>query len=126
MWGIMKMDDIAVGEVYRASRFGHVTAIKKRVPYSHRKRDGVDVRTAWGDILTVPSKCLHPMTPPKNPAAVALGRKGGKKGGRARAEALSPERRSEIAKKAAEARWGKKAPIFRSGVELLQTEERHG
>jgi hypothetical protein len=42
----------------------------------------------------------------KNPAAVALGRLGGKKGGKARAEKLSPERRREIAKKAAEKRWG--------------------
>ena len=44
----------------------------------------------------------------KNPAAVALGRLGGLKGGKARAEKLSPERRSEIAKKAAQARWGSK------------------
>ena len=43
----------------------------------------------------------------KNPAAVALGRLGGLKGGRARAEKLSPTRRVEIAKKAALARWGK-------------------
>lgn len=41
-------------------------------------------------------------------AAATLGRKGGKKGGRARAKKLSPERRSEIAKKAAAARWGRK------------------
>lgn len=41
----------------------------------------------------------------KNPAAVALGRKGGLKGGRARAERLTPEERSEIAKRAAAARW---------------------
>lgn len=41
----------------------------------------------------------------KDPAAVALGRKGGLKGGRARAEKLTPEQRSEIAKKAAAARW---------------------
>lgn len=44
----------------------------------------------------------------KNPAAVALGRLGGLKGGRARAEKLSAKRRKEIAKKAAETRWGKK------------------
>jgi hypothetical protein len=44
-------------------------------------------------------------TPEKNPAAVELGRAGGLKGGKARAESLSPERRSEIAKKAAAARW---------------------
>jgi hypothetical protein len=43
----------------------------------------------------------------KNPAAVALGKLGGLKGGKARAKALSPDRRSAIAKKAATARWGK-------------------
>lgn len=43
----------------------------------------------------------------KNPAAVALGRLGGKKGGKARADSLTPERRAEIAKKAAAKRWGK-------------------
>ncbi len=43
--------------------------------------------------------------PKKNPAAVALGKLGGKKGGPARAAKLSKKRRSEIAKKAAEARW---------------------
>ena len=41
----------------------------------------------------------------KNPAAVALGRLGGKKGGKARAAKLTPEQRSAIAKKAAAARW---------------------
>lgn len=39
-------------------------------------------------------------------AARELGRRGGQKGGVARAAALSPERRSEIARKAANARWG--------------------
>ena len=43
----------------------------------------------------------------KNPHAVALGKKGGKKGGPARAAALSPERRSEIARLAVQARWKK-------------------
>ena len=41
----------------------------------------------------------------KNPAAVALGRLGGLKGGKARAKKLSAKRRVEIAKKAASARW---------------------
>ncbi len=41
----------------------------------------------------------------KNPAAVALGRLGGLKGGKARAEKMTPEERSEAAKKAAAARW---------------------
>lgn len=43
----------------------------------------------------------------KNPAAVALGRLGGLKGGKARKEKLSPERRKEIAQKAAKSRWKK-------------------
>jgi hypothetical protein len=45
----------------------------------------------------------------KNPHAVALGRLGGKKGGKARAEKLTPEQRSEIARKAVQARWAKRS-----------------
>lgn len=43
----------------------------------------------------------------KDPAAVALGRKGGLVGGKARAEKLTAKRRSDIAKKAARKRWAK-------------------
>jgi hypothetical protein len=43
----------------------------------------------------------------KDPAAVALGRKGGLKGGKARFDSLTAKRRTEIAKKAAKARWSK-------------------
>ena len=43
----------------------------------------------------------------KNPAAVELGRLGGQKGGKARAAKLTPKKRSEIARKAARARWSK-------------------
>ena len=43
----------------------------------------------------------------KNPAAVALGKLGGAKGGRARAAKLSPAKRKQIARKAARKRWGK-------------------
>lgn len=49
-----------------------------------------------------------PEQPKKNQAAVELGRLGGNKGGKARAEKLTPEQRSAIAKKAAQARWGNK------------------
>ena len=53
----------------------------------------------------------EPTQPPvddgKDPAAVSLGRKGGLKGGKARADSLSAKRRKEIAKKAASARWKK-------------------
>ena len=43
----------------------------------------------------------------KNPAAVELGRRGGLKGGKARAEKLSAHKRSQIARKAARSRWDK-------------------
>ena len=45
---------------------------------------------------------------PESRAAALLGRKGGIRGGKARAESLSPRRRKQIAKKAAQARWAKK------------------
>jgi hypothetical protein len=45
----------------------------------------------------------EPQTPPKNPAAVEMGKLGGKK----RAESMTPERRAEIARKAAAKRWSK-------------------
>ncbi len=46
--------------------------------------------------------------PAKNPHAVALGKLGGSKGGKLRAEKLSPSRRRAIAKKAAKARWARR------------------
>lgn len=46
----------------------------------------------------------------KNPMAVALGRLGGLKGGKARADAMTKKERSESASKAAQARWGKTKP----------------
>ena len=45
----------------------------------------------------------------KDPAAVALGRKGGEKGGKVRASRMTAEERSEAAKKAAKARWAAKS-----------------
>lgn len=51
---------------------------------------------------------IAPEQPPtKNPAAVALGKLGGLKGGKARALKLEPEKRQEIARLAAVARWSK-------------------
>lgn len=49
----------------------------------------------------------EPEKPAKDPLAVELGRRGGLKGGKARAEKLSAKKRKEIAKKAARARWGR-------------------
>lgn len=48
-----------------------------------------------------------PMAKKKNPAAVALGRLGGKKSAKGRMEKISPEQRKEIARNAAKARWDK-------------------
>jgi hypothetical protein len=59
------------------------------------------------DQTTNEDKPKEPEQPQKNQAAVELGRLGGMKGGKARAKSLTPEKRSEIAKKAAKARWKK-------------------
>jgi hypothetical protein len=59
------------------------------------------------DLITTEDEAAPEAKPEKNPAAVALGRLGGLKGGKARAEKLSANRRQKIAKKAAEARWQK-------------------
>jgi hypothetical protein len=66
-----------------------------------------DVNQIAASILEAATGEPEDLTPKgeKNPAAVALGRLGGLKGGRARASALSPSRRAQIAKKAARARW---------------------
>lgn len=50
----------------------------------------------------------EPELPAKDPERIARGKLGGAKGGKLRAERLSPERRSEIARRAAVARWGPK------------------
>jgi hypothetical protein len=59
-----------------------------------------------GETTAEPGVPAVPM-PEKNPAAVAMARHGGLKGGRARAEQLSPQKRSVIARKAAAVRWKK-------------------
>jgi len=61
------------------------------------------VEQAIGETLT--GEPLPDPNAGKNPAAVALGKLGGAKGGRARADKLSPAKRKAIAKKAAKARW---------------------
>jgi hypothetical protein len=65
-------------------------------------------RATHEDLLPEPVKeVLPPAVKEKNPAAVALGRLGGLKGGKARAEKLSPKKRKDIASKAAKTRWSK-------------------
>lgn len=72
-----------------------------------RPRDTNQLAKAIVDIATGEKDSAPKDESGKNPAAVALGRLGGLKGGKARAEKLSAKKRSEIAKKAAAARWGK-------------------
>ena len=69
-----------------------------------KKRDVQDIDRADDEGMAQPQG-LEPKE--KNPAAVALGRLGGLKGGKARAEKLSAAKRKAIAKKAAAKRWGK-------------------
>jgi hypothetical protein len=78
---------------------------------SKRPRDVNQLAQAVVDQATAepapPTEQATAEPPPdgKNPAAVALGRLGGLKGGKARAAKLSKKKRSEIARKAAQARW---------------------
>jgi hypothetical protein len=62
------------------------------------------VQQSTGQAAPIPA----PM-PAKNPAAVALGRLGGLKGGKARANSLTKDQRTQIAKKAAQTRWKSKS-----------------
>ncbi|OGR00259.1 MAG: histone H1 [Deltaproteobacteria bacterium RIFOXYD12_FULL_50_9] len=73
-----------------------------------RPRDINKLAALIVDQATDEDKPREPEVPQKNQAAVELGRLGGMKGGKARAEKLSPEQRKEIAKKAAKVRWNKK------------------
>jgi hypothetical protein len=73
--------------------------IKRPKDFNQRAKNIVDL--AIGEIIeSNPNEG-------KNPAAVSLGRLGGLKGGKARADKLSPERRKEIAANAAKKRWSK-------------------
>lgn len=65
-----------------------------------RPRDTNQLAKMIADIATGEVEDVAPPTG-KDPAAVALGKRGSLKGGKARAESLTPEQRSEIASKAA-------------------------
>jgi len=74
---------------------------------SKRPRDPNQLAQQIVDIATREAADEKKNEKRKNPAAVSLGRLGGRKGGKARAEKLTPERRSKIARLAAQARYGK-------------------
>jgi hypothetical protein len=81
----------------------HRGCIATITPYTEvmRNRSSKDKGAAIAAELAATAK----NNPGKNPAAVMLGRMGGLKGGKARADKLTAEQRSEIARKAAQARW---------------------
>jgi len=85
----------------------YMTGIKKRMPrdVNQRAKSVVDIAAAL-------SEGDEPQSDPlpqdgKDPERIARGKLGGSKGGKLRAAKLTPERRQEIAKRAAAARWGK-------------------
>jgi hypothetical protein len=79
------------------------------MPDRSRKRP-TDVNELAAQIVGEATGEIPPPPDPdegKDPAAVALGRKGGLKGGKARAASMTPEQRVEAARKAARARWSR-------------------
>jgi hypothetical protein len=91
--------------------FGHGLAILKSAMPDRSKNTRRDPRPRDPNQLAyqIMLESTGQAPKPKNPAAVALGRLGGLKGGAARAAKLGPRKRSQIATKAAQARWGKKS-----------------
>ncbi len=73
---------------------------RSRMPLDVSERAKATLDLFLGDRET------DPLPPEKDPMAVELGRRGGLKGGKARAAKLTAEQRSEIARKAARKRWG--------------------
>ena len=80
-----------------------------------KKKRPIDINQVAAQIVIeatqdhIPEEPIQIPIKEKNPAAVALGRLGGLKGGKARAEKLSPKQRKEIARRAAKVRWMKKS-----------------
>jgi uncharacterized protein (DUF1684 family) len=82
-------------------------SIASASPASPAPEDDVTAPTA----PAAGARPVRPDHPARDPVAVELGRRGGLKGGKARAAQLSPEQRHAIALKAAQARWGTKVPV---------------
>jgi hypothetical protein len=80
----------------------------KKLPRDSAQRAKAIVDLSIAEEPDPPLDQPKPIPDGKNPNAVALGRLGGKVGGKSRAAKLTPEERSAIAKRAAAARWRKK------------------
>jgi hypothetical protein len=82
----------------------------KKAPGKPAKGSGDVNQNAFRLVQEATGQTPKTAPPEKNPAAVALGKLGGAKGGKARAAALSPAKRKAIAKKAARSRWSTPKP----------------
>ena len=76
---------------------------------SRKKRPHEPVASVASDRARTGEPITEPSLEEVRAAARALGRRGGLVGGKARASKLSAEKRSEIAQRAARARWGRKS-----------------
>jgi hypothetical protein len=74
---------------------------------SRKPRDVNQLASSVVDEATGEAPFESEPDPRKNPAAVELGRRGGLKGGKARAKKLTARQRSDAARRAAQARWGR-------------------
>jgi hypothetical protein len=77
------------------------------MPKRQRPRDINQLAKFIVDVSTGEAELPECQPDGKNPAAVELGKLGGQKGGKSRADKLTPEQRQEIARRAAQARWKK-------------------
>ena len=79
------------------------------MPKRKRPRDLNQLAKFIVDVSTGEAELPECQPDDKNPAAVELGKRGGQKGGKARANKLTPEERKSIARKAAQARWNRES-----------------
>jgi hypothetical protein len=79
------------------------------MPKRKRPRDLNQLAKFIVDVSTGEAELPEDQPNGKNPAVVERSKRGGKKGGKARAQKLSPERRKAIARKAARARWERRS-----------------
>jgi len=104
-YGLAASQHKDIRSVYTETSWYTVIAMQKR---SSKKQGPKDINETAFRIAGEAVGNLEPQyQKQKNPAAVELGRAGGLVGGKARADKLSAEQRSDIAKKAANTRWSK-------------------
>lgn len=98
----LEQSDKRLSKLQDAANAGH-----EAIEPTFRQLGGKPKRERKGDLNQIAASIVEQTTREKNPAAVALGRLGGLKGGKARARNLNAHQRKEIAQKAARARWKK-------------------